>query len=138
MLDELVELLLEHETVDGAEVYRIVGRPVPEHRPEEVAIGPRVKALGLSKAAGRGRSDAESGCRSAAATAPLADTRPPPIPSRRHQVMELLVLSGSAVRSVLGYRRCADAMRDALAARARGEVFQPLRSVLKPGRARPG
>jgi ornithine cyclodeaminase/alanine dehydrogenase-like protein (mu-crystallin family) len=49
--------------------------------------------------------------------------------------MELLVLSGGAVRSVLGYQRCADAMRDALAARARGEVFQPLRSVLKPDRA---
>jgi len=46
MLAELVELLLEHETVDGSEVYRIVGRPVPEHRaPEEVAIAPRAKAL---------------------------------------------------------------------------------------------
>jgi len=45
MLDELVELLLERETVDGAEVYRIAHRPVPEHRPEEVAIGPRTKAL---------------------------------------------------------------------------------------------
>ncbi len=33
MLAELVELLLEQETVDGAEVYRIAGRPVPEHRP---------------------------------------------------------------------------------------------------------
>ncbi|MGN6795853.1 MAG: ornithine cyclodeaminase family protein [Streptosporangiaceae bacterium] len=46
--------------------------------------------------------------------------------------MELLVLSGGAVRSVLSYPRCADAMRAALAARARGEVFQPLRSILKP------
>ena len=46
--------------------------------------------------------------------------------------MELLVLPGGAVRSVLSYPRCADAMRDALAARARGEVFQPLRSMLKP------
>src|SRR5262245_22095766 len=46
--------------------------------------------------------------------------------------MELLVLPGGAVRSVLGYARCADAMRDALAARARGEMFQPLRSVLRP------
>src|SRR6266700_4300562 len=46
--------------------------------------------------------------------------------------MELLVLSAAAVRSVLRYPRCADAMRDALAARARGEVFQPLRSILKP------
>ncbi|HUC60257.1 MAG TPA: ornithine cyclodeaminase family protein [Streptosporangiaceae bacterium] len=45
---------------------------------------------------------------------------------------KLLVLSGHAVREVLGYRECADAMRDALIARANGEVFQPLRSVLKP------
>jgi cell division protease FtsH len=38
-LDELVELLLEHETVDSAQVYRIVGRPVPGgHRPEELAL----------------------------------------------------------------------------------------------------
>ncbi|HVB43345.1 MAG TPA: ATP-dependent zinc metalloprotease FtsH [Streptosporangiaceae bacterium] len=49
MLDDLVELLLERETVDGAEVYRIVGRPVPEHRPEEVAIGPRAKVPTIIK-----------------------------------------------------------------------------------------
>ena len=46
--------------------------------------------------------------------------------------MELLVLPGGDVRSVLSYPRCAEAMREALAARARGEVFQPLRSILKP------
>jgi len=44
----------------------------------------------------------------------------------------LLVLSASDVRAVLGYAECADAMRSALASRARGEVFQPLRSVVKP------
>ncbi len=39
-LQDLVELLLLHETVDGSEVYRIVGRPVPGgHRPD-MAIGP--------------------------------------------------------------------------------------------------
>jgi cell division protease FtsH len=44
MLDELVELLLDRETVDGAEVYRIAGRPVPEHRAEEqLAIGPHAR-----------------------------------------------------------------------------------------------
>jgi cell division protease FtsH len=43
-LEQLVDLLLERETVDGAEVYRIVGKPVPEHRPEEMAIGPHAKA----------------------------------------------------------------------------------------------
>jgi len=46
--------------------------------------------------------------------------------------MQLLVLSAAAVRSALGYAECADAMRSVLAARARGEVFQPLRTVLKP------
>jgi ornithine cyclodeaminase/alanine dehydrogenase-like protein (mu-crystallin family) len=50
--------------------------------------------------------------------------------------MRLLVLSSSAVRSVLGYSECADAMRDALIARARGEAFQPLRTVLRPPAAR--
>jgi cell division protease FtsH len=39
-LDQLVSLLLEHETVDGAAVYRIVGKPTPAHRPEEMAIAP--------------------------------------------------------------------------------------------------
>jgi len=43
-LDQLVSLLLEKETVDGEEVYRIVGKAVPEHRPEEMAIGPRAAA----------------------------------------------------------------------------------------------
>ena len=52
MLAELVEVLLEHETVDGAEVYRIAGRPVPVHRPpDEVAIAPRAKALTFGKPA---------------------------------------------------------------------------------------
>jgi cell division protease FtsH len=39
-LDELVRLLLESETVDGAEVYRITGRPVPAGRTDEVTIVP--------------------------------------------------------------------------------------------------
>ncbi len=43
-LDQLVDLLVEKETVDGEEVYRIVGKPVPAHRPEEMAIGPRAAA----------------------------------------------------------------------------------------------
>ena len=34
-LDRLVSLLLEKETVDGDEVYRIVGRAMPEQRPVE-------------------------------------------------------------------------------------------------------
>jgi len=43
-LGQLVDLLLERETVDGAEVYRIVGKAAPEHRAEEMAIGPHAKA----------------------------------------------------------------------------------------------
>jgi cell division protease FtsH len=39
-LGELVTLLLEKETVDGAEVYRIVGRPVPERRADELTVAP--------------------------------------------------------------------------------------------------
>ncbi len=39
-LNQLVSLLLENETVDGAEVYRIVGRQLPERRPEELTIVP--------------------------------------------------------------------------------------------------
>src|SRR5260221_10439835 len=60
MLAELVELLLERETVDGAEVYRIAGRPVPEHRPpEEVSIGPRARALTFRSAAEQPAADGE-------------------------------------------------------------------------------
>jgi cell division protease FtsH len=40
-LGRLVNLLLEKETVDGDEVYRIVGRKMPEHRPADtMAIAP--------------------------------------------------------------------------------------------------
>ncbi len=40
-LGQLVQLLLERETVDGEEVYRIAGRPMPERRADELAIAPR-------------------------------------------------------------------------------------------------
>jgi cell division protease FtsH len=43
-LEQLVDLLLEQETVDGSAVYRIVGRPTPEHKPEEMAIAPHAAA----------------------------------------------------------------------------------------------
>jgi cell division protease FtsH len=39
-LHEIVDLLLEHESIDGDEVYRIVGRPVPEGRSAELTIAP--------------------------------------------------------------------------------------------------
>jgi len=46
--------------------------------------------------------------------------------------VKLLVLSGPEVHGLLPLGACADAMRDALAARARGEVYQPLRTVIRP------
>jgi len=47
-LGQLVELLLEKETVDGAEVYRIVGRPVPERRLEELIVAPHSATAAVS------------------------------------------------------------------------------------------
>jgi ornithine cyclodeaminase/alanine dehydrogenase-like protein (mu-crystallin family) len=46
--------------------------------------------------------------------------------------MRLLVLGAGDVHALLPYGECADAMRDALAALARGEVHQPLRAIIKP------
>ena len=52
-LTELVALLLERETIDAADVYRIVGKPVPEHRPEELTIAPHAAtAVGSATASG--------------------------------------------------------------------------------------
>ena len=39
-LERLADLLVEKETVDGAEVYRLLGLAVPEHQPEGQAIAP--------------------------------------------------------------------------------------------------
>src|SRR5215472_17119077 len=39
-LGQIVALLLDKETVDGADVYAIVGRPVPERRAQEMTIVP--------------------------------------------------------------------------------------------------
>ena len=47
-LDQLVSLLLERETVDGSEVYRIAGRPVP-HRREEITVAPRAVATSVDR-----------------------------------------------------------------------------------------
>ncbi len=46
--------------------------------------------------------------------------------------MRLLVLSGTEVHGLLPPGECADAVRDALAARARGGAYQPLRTVIRP------
>jgi cell division protease FtsH len=55
-LEQLVALLLEHETVDGSAVYRIVGKPVPQHRPEELAIAPHAAAATASSATSAAKS----------------------------------------------------------------------------------
>jgi ornithine cyclodeaminase/alanine dehydrogenase-like protein (mu-crystallin family) len=47
----------------------------------------------------------------------------------------MLILSGSHVRELLSYAECAEVMRSALAALARGEIEQPLRSVVRPAGA---
>jgi cell division protease FtsH len=51
-LEQLVNLLLEQETVDGSAVYRIVGKPVPERKPDEMAIGPHAKAAAVARDGG--------------------------------------------------------------------------------------
>jgi cell division protease FtsH len=50
-LDRLAELLVEKETVDGAEVYRLLGLSVPEHQPEGQAIAPGRAAAAPGRAA---------------------------------------------------------------------------------------
>jgi len=52
-LGQLAELLLEKETVDGAEVYRIVGRPVPERRLEELTVAPHSATAAVTPPAGK-------------------------------------------------------------------------------------
>ena len=47
-LRSLVSLLLERETVDGPEVYMIVGRPVPERRQDEMEIAPHTVARAIA------------------------------------------------------------------------------------------
>jgi ornithine cyclodeaminase/alanine dehydrogenase-like protein (mu-crystallin family) len=46
--------------------------------------------------------------------------------------VKILVLAARDVRELLGYRECADVMRQALADLARGEIQQPLRTVVRP------
>ncbi len=46
--------------------------------------------------------------------------------------MPILILGAREVRELLPYGECADVMRDVLAAFARGEVQQPLRTIVRP------
>ena len=52
-LDRLVELLLEHETVDGAEVYRVAGVPAPGESGGQTMAPRRVAAASPARPAGR-------------------------------------------------------------------------------------
>ncbi|HEX3390831.1 MAG TPA: hypothetical protein VHT94_17475, partial [Streptosporangiaceae bacterium] len=51
-LDRLSDLLVEKETVDGGEVYQLLGLAVPEHQPEGQAIAPGRAAASVAPAAG--------------------------------------------------------------------------------------
>jgi cell division protease FtsH len=64
-LDDLVSLLLETETVDGREVYRIVGKPVPTGRTDELTIVPH-GATAVGPPSGTGAASAADGTASGA------------------------------------------------------------------------
>lgn len=64
-LGQLVELLLEHETVDGAAVYQIAGQPAPVEAGGQTMAPRRVAAAGPAAPA------------KAAARAPRPDDRVP-------------------------------------------------------------
>ena len=49
-LDEIVKLLMDKETVNGADVYRLVGKPVPQHQPDGQTVAPRAAAAAADQA----------------------------------------------------------------------------------------
>jgi len=50
--------------------------------------------------------------------------------------MKILVLDNRAIRELLPMTECIELMADALSALARGEVYQPLRTIIRPPEAR--
>ncbi len=70
--------------------------------------------------------------RASAAALPLRGTRLTGLEA----LVKILVLASKHVRELMTYRECADVMREALAALARGQIQQPLRTVVRP-RKRP-
>ncbi|HLM24077.1 MAG TPA: ornithine cyclodeaminase family protein [Pyrinomonadaceae bacterium] len=50
--------------------------------------------------------------------------------------MKILILDSAEVRELLSMRDCIELMADALAALARDEIFQPLRTIIRPPQAR--
>ncbi|HEY2577019.1 MAG TPA: ATP-dependent zinc metalloprotease FtsH, partial [Streptosporangiaceae bacterium] len=65
-LGKVVALLLEQETVDGDAVYRIAGRPVPEHRADDMSIAPKAVASSPAPAAAAAGTISPAGTASAA------------------------------------------------------------------------
>jgi len=50
--------------------------------------------------------------------------------------MKILILDSEQIRELLPMRECIELMADALSSLARGEVFQPLRTIIRPPEAR--
>src|SRR5678815_4544902 len=50
--------------------------------------------------------------------------------------MKILILDNQQIRELLPMPDCIELMADALAALARGEVYQPLRTIVRPPEAR--
>lgn len=50
--------------------------------------------------------------------------------------MKILILDSAQIRELLPMEECIELMDDALSALARGEVFQPLRTIIRPPEAR--
>lgn len=50
--------------------------------------------------------------------------------------MKILILDSAQIRELLSMRDCIELMADALAALARDEIFQPLRTIIRPPQAR--
>jgi len=50
--------------------------------------------------------------------------------------MKILILDSEQIRELLPMRDCIELMADALSSLARGEVFQPLRTIIRPPEAR--
>jgi len=50
--------------------------------------------------------------------------------------MKILILDSAQIRELLPMRECIELMADALSALSRGEVFQPLRTIIRPPEAR--
>jgi cell division protease FtsH len=74
-LDQLVSLLLDRETVDGADVYRIAGRPVPQHRPTDTVIAPPVLTKSTPEPANAATSTAATSTAATSAAPPASTPR---------------------------------------------------------------